>query len=83
MPGTFPAAGFQLLVFPQESKLPKTGAEFLVPLHIFTSVFKFIIAVIEGQWFDSSEALLVPGFLWELMRFWEQLQPWDETPRAA
>lgn len=22
-------------------------------------------------------------FLWELMRFWEQLQPWDETPRAA
>lgn len=60
-----------------------TGAEFLVPPHASTSVFKFITAVSEGQWFDLSELLLVPVFLWELMRFWEWMQPWDGNPRAA
>lgn len=29
VPGTFPAAGFQLLVFPQESKLPRQEQNFL------------------------------------------------------
>lgn len=62
VPGTFPAAGFQLRVFPTGEQTPSTGAEFLVPPHASISVFKFITIVSEGQWFDSSKPLLVPVF---------------------
>ena len=68
---------------PTGEQTPSTGAEFLFPPHISTSVFKLITAVGGGQWvFDSSEPLLVPIFCrseWDFGRDCCR----GKTPRAS
>lgn len=57
-----PSSRISATSLPTGEQTPKTGAEFLVPPYVSTSVFKFINTVSEGQWFDSSEPLLISVF---------------------